>query len=461
MNVRHTFGWFIAASIVATATAVSVGFAAHSESEPDSERPNIDPGFVEFTRLRHTEDAAVPTVAPGFPAAIDPEYAAHRMFNARSCAECHRQGGVGGAGPNENNVRLIDRSRIQTDTSLARHFGLGPGVAVVHRKSVSPDYAEWRLGLIERFAPHDPEVAARVLRRMDSQPGCGLPHAGLFCCPPPPRPMFEQRNTPPLFGLGLIESIPQCAIDAVAASQPKELQGRSPRLQGGGRGRFGWKSSTATLATFNENACAVELGLTTPRFTPATFRPSNFRAPSDAPLIPPAHPPVFTSPDMTDADLAALNRYIAKLPAPRQVMDPALQAKVAEGAQTFHAIGCAVCHQPDLGGVTGLYSDLLLHTVGTSGGGFYGRGPMTPDPNKPDAAKPDFDIVMAGEFRTPPLWGVADSGPYLHDGSAKTLEQAIVRHHLQASSSNLAYQSKLTNEQRASLIAFLKTLRAP
>jgi CxxC motif-containing protein (DUF1111 family) len=127
---------------------------------------------------------------------------------------------------------------------------------------------------------------------------------------------------------------------------------------------------------------------------------------------------------------------------------------VAEGAKHFSAIGCAVCHQPNLGQVTGLYSDLLLHSIGTSGGGFYGR-PPTPTGGKPL----DFDIVGPAEFRTPPLWGVAESGPYLHDGSAETLEAAIHRHHGQASTANAAYRSRLTADQRAELLLFLDSLR--
>jgi CxxC motif-containing protein (DUF1111 family) len=404
-----------------------------------------DPGFDQFTRLRNTDVAD----------AASPE-AVHRMFNARSCAECHRQGGIGGGGPNENNVRLISKAQTSHDPKLAAHFGPGFGVAVVHRQSLAPEYGEWRLALIEKLAPHDPEVVERIkLRLQNAAPGTERA-AGLFCCSLAPPPSFEQRNTPPLFGLGRIETIPQSAIDTVAASQPKEIRGRSPRLQGGGHGRFGWKSSTATLAAFNENACAVELGLSTPRFTPAKFRPALFRSASNAPIDPPQAPAGSPAPDMSDADLAALNRFVADLPAPRQFINPVRREQVAEGAGHFRAIGCAVCHRPNLGKVTGLYSDLLLHSVGTSGGGFYG-GPSPTQSEKPL----DFDIVRPDEFRTPPLWGAADSGPYLHDGSAATLEAAIARHHGQASSSSTAFHQRLTIHERASLIAFLETLRAP
>ena len=64
------------------------------------------------------------------------------------------------------------------------------------------------------------------------------------------------------------------------------------------------------------------------------------------------------------------------------------------------------------------------------------------------------------EWRTPPLWGVADSAPYLHDGRAATLADAIKLHAGQASSSANRF-ARLSDVQKEELIAFLNTLRAP
>ena len=79
-------------------------------------------------------------------------------------------------------------------------------------------------------------------------------------------------------------------------------------------------------------------------------------------------------------------------------------------------IGCTDCHKADVGPAKGIYSDLLLHRMGQTlvGGGTYGDLP----PNLPD-----FDeggAPQSSEWRTAPLWGVADSAPYLHDGRAQT-----------------------------------------
>ena len=159
---------------------------------------------------------------------------------------------------------------------------------------------------------------------------------------------------------------------------------------------------------------------------------------------------------MSAFDVVALTRYIESLPAPRQVIPEAKREQVLEGKRHFEAIGCAECHVPNLGSVEGLYSDLLLHQIGTEGGGFYG-GSSSP---RSDPASRPFDIIRSNEFRTPPLWGVADSGPYLHDGSAATLQAAIVRHTAQANRTNVAFQNS-TPRAQAAVIAFLESLRAP
>jgi mono/diheme cytochrome c family protein len=465
-------------------------------SEASRDAALVEAGREQFIRIRHTEVAA------------DPKLAAHRMFNARSCAECHRQAGIGGGGPNENNVQLIDASSsLSFDPRVANVFGSAQGPVVLHRRSSAPEYAAWRLSVLRRHWRYNPEVVAAPKGETEY-----LPVRPIVATMPPPaddrlifRSLFlsppEERNTPPLYGLGLLESIAQCEIDAVALGQPERIRGRSPRLKEGGHGRFGWKAGRATLLAFNENACAVELGLTTPNFTPAAFRPSDV-APDyrpaalgmlgtlgattwktngyglwyvdldydDYPGVPitsstkavaaPAPEPMFLraagpppAPDMSHADVVALTRFVASLPAPRQVIDPSKREQVAAGARHFEAVGCTACHTPNLGGVEGLYSDLLLHSVGTSAGAYYGGTPS-------DGAE-NFDIVRGDEIRTPPLWGVADSGPYLHDGSAPTLDAAILKHSVQGADAVTAYRSQLNDDQRQSLIAFLESLRAP
>jgi len=68
--------------------------------------------------------------------------------------------------------------------------------------------------------------------------------------------------------------------------------------------------------------------------------------------------------------------------------------------------------------------------------------------------------ALRQEWRTPPLWGVRDSGPYLHDGRADTLEQAIAFHSGQAAPATVKF-FELKSEQRQQVITFLKSLTAP
>jgi CxxC motif-containing protein (DUF1111 family) len=135
----------------------------------------------------------------------------------------------------------------------------------------------------------------------------------------------------------------------------------------------------------------------------------------------------------------------------------------------------------------GLYSDLLLHDMGQDLGdtGSYGifvpnspeEGGDEPIPSLTQqhggiagsgifgasGAKVDREKTVGAlrqEWRTPPLWGVRDSGPYLHDGRADSLEQAIALHGGEAARSTQRF-FELTPEERMQVTAFLKSLRAP
>ena len=126
---------------------------------------------------------------------------------------------------------------------------------------------------------------------------------------------------------------------------------------------------------------------------------------------------------------------------------------MADGRLLFAEVGCASCHTPSLGEVRGIYSDLLLHDMGQilgDAGVSYGA---VEGPDSPGGPSP-------GEWRTPPLWGFRDSGPYLHDGRAQTLEEAVALHGGQGSQSARQFFS-LDPEERASVEIFLKSLVAP
>ena len=85
-----------------------------------------------------------------------------------------------------------------------------------------------------------------------------------------------------------------------------------------------------------------------------------------------------------------------------------------------------------------LFSDLLLHDVGTG------------DEIRQAAAEPN-------EIRTPALWGLRHRRPLLHDGSAATIADAILRHGREAGRARAGFD-RLGDDERTALLAFLGTL---
>ena len=276
----------------------------------------------------------------------------------------------------------------------------------------------------------------------------------------------SQRNPTALFGLGLIDAIPDEAIMAIAkreAMKTPKAQGRVSRLKDGKIGRLGWKAQTANTEDFVLNACRVELGLEVPDHHQA--------------VSPQAPKYRTTGLDLTAGECNALVAYVRSLPRPAARKPAgAEEAKyLAAGKTTFAAVGCANCHTARLGEVEGLYSDLLLHDMGQemADDGSYGDDgsdgddPLDPSDDpfaarsstkspKPHAQK----AATRKEWRTPPLWGFRDSGPYLHDGRAQTMEQAVALHGGQGADSARKF-FELSPQERFQVEAFLKSLVAP
>ncbi len=209
-------------------------------------------------------------------------------------------------------------------------------------------------------------------------------------------------------------------------------------------GRFGWKGQTATVADFVEAACANELGLGNPGSAqPAPLSKRDYSPPGL---------------DLSQQQCDQITAFVRALPVPIEAspFDDAHRQLTEAGREMFHEIGCAACHTPDVGDVQGIYSDLLLHRMGRElqGGGAYGEPPVPISPGNP------LEGPLADEWRTPPLWGVADSAPYMHDGRANTLTDAINAHRGQAARTAREF-SRAPQAKREMLISFLETLRAP
>jgi CxxC motif-containing protein (DUF1111 family) len=401
------------------------------------------------------------------------------MHNATSCAACHHQGGPGGGGDRRHNVELLSLVPVKASEAATNRFAervtaIHPGFKiegaqvrpnlVLHRFGSEGDYFDFRarlLGVEEPRADAAPVrravTAAAIARRRQKQTSAveTLPPIDGITL------RLSQRNTPALWGAGLIDAIAEPVIRENAAAQKRshpELAGRVPRASGGGIGRFGWRGQTATLEQFVLTACANELGLQT-KGHPQALNPltADYRLDGE---------------DLSADDADALVDFVADLPRPVEAAPRTAFAAetVRKGEHVFERIGCAVCHPRELGKINGVFSDLLLHDMGARL-----EDPVEPNPDVELVEQQFFgysgggtvfvereraDPSLPRQWRTPPLWGVKDSAPYLHDGRADTLSEAILLHGGQAAASAAAFRV-LPDDDRARLIAFLETLTAP
>jgi mono/diheme cytochrome c family protein len=360
------------------------------------------------------------------------------VFNARSCVACHFQGGVGGGGSVDHNVTAFEIHPTKRNPELM--------TGIVHASCVQTDDHE-SIGQLQQRFPIIKGTTRNVVVG-----GC----ASSFVVPDV-NPVHSQTvNSTALFGAGWIDRISSKAITAnristAATNIVREFQldwsavpaGRPRILPDGRVGKFGWKAQAATLEEFVAAACANELGLGNPLMAQAT---------------PMGRPAEKVAPDLDRKQFAALVSFVDTLGRPTEVVpeEPYHRAAAVRGKEVFAGIGCAICHTPDLGGVKGVYSDFLLHTVDGSdnpvpGGGY--------NENPEELPLPD-DFPKASEWKTPALWGVADSAPYFHDGATPTLRDAILRHGADAKAVTAAFR-KLTIDDQEALVAFLRTLKAP
>lgn len=364
------------------------------------------------------------------------------VFNAKSCAACHFQGGLGGGGGVEHNALGFEVLPRPGDHEF--HTG------TVHGFATDPAYKESDARLRMLF----PVVKGRTIRNQVGDPHCGYTATITIPDFDPVRTQSVQPTA--LFGAGWVDLISDRAIERNARNRGIGNTVRELNLEfdavpvgrvrhvAGGVGKFGWKGQFATLGEFVAAACANELGLGTPDAEQA--RPLNA-----------AH--VTAEPDLDRGQFRQLVAFVKTLPKP---VEAAGGDDAARGKELFREVGCAVCHVPNMGGVKGVYSDFLLYTLddpappGGGGGGDYDdtAPPQLNLPGRPDSEpKP-------GEWKTPPLWGVADSAPYMHDGSARDLRSAIVAHRGDAKAVTERY-NKLPQHDQAAVVAFLGTLKAP
>ena len=262
--------------------------------------------------------------------------------------------------------------------------------------------------------------------------------------------LISPRVAPAVFGLGLLEAVPEAEVLAIAAAQAvggrvsgrpnyvwDEVQGRLAL------GRFGWKANNPSLVQQTAGAYNGDMGITTSLFPAEACERAD---PACAP-----HAPEL--PDQTVADVAFYTRTLG-VPARRNLDD-----RVAlRGEVLFHETGCASCHVATIrtGALAGVpevsnqvihpYTDLLVHDM----------GPALAD------NRPDFR-ASGREWRTAPLWGIGlvetvnGHTNFLHDGRARSLLEAVLWHGGEAALAGQRVRN-MSRAERAALVAFLRSL---
>lgn len=404
------------------------------------------------------------------------------MFNGKSCVECHSLGGVGGSGESKRNAQFLSflpESGKFTDDAIKSFLGrlkkMHPDFVddkdqfsfgvLLHRQSTTPEYAEVHDEVTTPLASNfDSRLRIRrMLSKRNIRPVDALP-LKLVTYQDELQYALAERNPPQLFGLNDIDRLitdedRQKLVDA----QTKSRTGVSGRMAG----KFGWRGQMRNLDLFIKGACATELGLQVHEF--------------EQTKDPLRQEYSLKGNDLSQQQVGDLIRYVRSFDMPRQVLpdDPLELEAIAEGEKLFTTVGCAECHVQDVGRVSGVYSDFLLHNMGTQF-----EDPIPAEPIETFTEQSRMDVITSyhgmrrrvvttelvrsmevgpdqhTEYKTPPLWGVADSAPYMHDGRATTLRAAIEWHGGEAYSSFRRF-SLLSEEKQFSLLKFLETLKAP
>jgi CxxC motif-containing protein (DUF1111 family) len=341
-----------------------------------------------------------------FTRVFTPETGLGPLFNAEGCAVCHGAPAVGGVGP-----------------QIERHASEFTGTACI-------DHEEINGGAVVQ------NLATPLLQA-----------AGIFTEDPIAGTSVGRRQSPDLFGFGLIEAIANDDIIRRADPDDRNHDGISGRAviveseeEGGetGVGRFGKKGQVPDLLDFITDATIYEQGIT------SLDEPDEQLVAGNA--LPDGVDPA-ADPEITEEDLQASVAFVQMLAPPALVR---LNRTQEFGRRIFSDIGCASCHTPgfrtgrhDIAALSGRvffpYSDFLIHDMG------------------PGLADICMGIASPREFRTEPLMGLKFELAFLHDGSARTVSEAIRRHGGEAARSAEKF-SRLSSGQRDALLRFLRTL---
>ena len=383
-------------------------------------------------------------------------------MNLDSCAGCHAQPASGGSSPTVNPQVAFAKKNGAKNTVPSFIHANGPVREA--RFVTNPDGT----------ADGGVHALFTIAGRADIGPACQLAQENFAAAVSANNVIF--RIPTPVFGAGLIESIPDATIVANAASnlgskQPLGIGGR-PNFQVPGRvsgetnnsgndgtvTRFGWKAQNKSLMIFSGEAYNVEMGISNELFP--TER--NETATCQVATVPnDVTDTTATTPTgaLADTTLFALFQRLLAPPTP-STDTPGGSASINNGKQLFSSTGCALCHTPTLrtGNASvaalrnqnaNLYSDLVLHDMG---------------PNLADGVSQGG--ASGSEFRSAPLWGLGQRLFFLHDGRSSDLLDTINQHASGSQNQGNASEANgvvnafnnLSERQKQDILNFLRSL---
>jgi CxxC motif-containing protein (DUF1111 family) len=389
-------------------------------------------------------------------------------FNSNQCMSCHAQPEEGGSSPAQNPMIAVATFNGAKNTVPWFITAKGPTREARFKKSA------------DGTADGEVHNLFVITGRADAH-GCNIAQPDFL---PAGNPLTGKGGNPniifriptPVFGAGLIESIPDSAILANMKSNTSAksamgiyghanafLSGNVNRNANDGTiSRFGWKAQNKSLLLFASEAYNVEMGVTNQLFTQERDETPGclFNAtPEDTLNFTPTSPSGGNPNTAVLSDIEAFANFMRMLAPPVPV---ATTPSGEKGRATFGKIGCAHCHTPSM--TTGakiasgssttpsvalsnqtanLYSDLLVHHMGIGLADGITQGGAGPD-----------------EFRTAPLWGVGQRVFFLHDGRTSDLAEAIREHRSKGSEANrvIEHFERLSVEEQQEVIDFLRSL---
>lgn len=368
------------------------------------------------------------------------------IFNNVSCISCHHNDGKGTPSFGAVNSSMLMRVSLPGEDEHGGPVPV-PGFGLqIQDRSVLGYVPEARVSVGYHDSvvsyPDGNTVVLQVPVYTVSNPYIPLPASTLF----------SPRMAPPVFGVGLLLRVPESEILSHADPDDADHDGikghpnyvYDPVLGKQVLGRFGLKANVGTLLVQVASAFQQDMGITNPVF------------PRENAAGQPQVDGLHDDPELPDSLLNAVKFYVETLavPARRNVTDPQVKA----GERLFSQIGCASCHLPTLYTDVDVnfpalsnqrihpYTDLLLHDM----------GPALAD------GRPDYQ-ASGSEWRTAPLWGIGlfpktnGTAYYLHDGRARSIEEAILWHGGEARKAKQNFM-QLTASQRQAVLAFLQSL---